>query len=105
VTIEQSRQLGRLVMAVSGVSLAIFLAGIVRRSYLVLAIPVAVIAGATAGLTFWIGYTMATTRWEADDLDEYEVPEAEGAPPPEAVEADYGLRSSGEDRPAHWAPA
>ncbi len=59
-------------MAISGVSLAVFLAGIVRRSYLVLAIPVAVMAGAAAGLTFWVGYTMATTRWETDDLGEYE---------------------------------
>jgi hypothetical protein len=95
VTIEQSRQLGRLVMAVSGVSLAVFLAGVVRRSYLVLAVPVAILAGATAGLTFWIGYTMATTRWEEDDLGAYEnfeVEEAEGVPPPEVVEADYGLR-------------
>jgi hypothetical protein len=93
VTIERSRQLGRLLMAASGVSLAFFLAGIVRRSYLVLAVPVAILAGAAAGLTFWVGYTMATTRWEQDDFADLEVPEAEGAPPPEAVDADYGLRS------------
>jgi len=98
VTVERSQQLGRLLMAVSGASLAIFLAGVVRRSYLVLAIPVAVIAGATAGLTFWIGYTMATTRWEPDDfgeldLPERDVPDGEGTTPPAAVEPDYGLRS------------
>lgn len=91
-TIERSRQLGRLVMAVSGVSLAVFLAGIVRRSYLVLAIPVAILAGATAGLTFWVGYTMATTRWETDDFGEYELPDDEDIPPAEPVEAPaYGL--------------
>ncbi len=94
-TIERSRQLGKLVMAVSGVSLAVFLAGIVRRSYLVLAIPVAIMAGAAAGLTFWVGYTMATTRWETDDLGEYDLPEAEApaAPEAETVDAGYGLRS------------
>ncbi len=101
-TIERSQQLGRVVMAVSGVSLAIFLAGIVRRSYLVLAIPVAIMAGAAAGLTFWIGYTMATTRWETDDLDEAEGPldETPAAAPPlagrapatAAADSDYGLR-------------
>jgi len=91
-TIERSQQLGRLIMAVSGVSLAMFLAGIVRRSYLVLAVPVAILAGATAGLTFWIGYTMATTRWETDDLGELDFPEAEGAPPPEYVDPSYGFR-------------
>lgn len=91
-TIERSRQLGRLVMAVSGVSLAVFLAGIVRRSYLVLAIPVAILAGATAGLTFWVGYTMATTRWESDDLSEYDLPE--DVVPPEAPREppSFGLR-------------
>ncbi len=91
-TIARSQQLGRLIMAVSGVSLAVFLAGIVRRSYLVLAIPVAILAGAAAGLTFWIGYTMATTRWETDDLGVPEAPESEGAPPPESPEPHYGFQ-------------
>jgi len=92
VTIERSQQLGRLLMGASGLGLAFFLVGIVRRSYIVLAVPVAIIAGAAAGLTFWVGYTMATTRWEPDDFEDLEVPEAEGAPPPESVETDYGLR-------------
>lgn len=92
-TIERSRQLGRLLMAASGVGLAFFLAGVVRRSYLVLAVPVAILAGAAAGLTFWVGYTMATTRWEPDDFADLEVPEAEDTPPSESIEPDYGLRS------------
>jgi hypothetical protein len=92
VTIERSQQLGRLLMAISGVSLAFFLAGVVRRSYLVLAVPVAILAGGVAGLTFWVGYTMATTHWEQDDFANLEVPEAEGAPPPESIDTDYGLR-------------
>ncbi len=92
-TIERSRQLGRLLMAASGAGLVFFLAGVVRRSYLVLAVPIAVIAGAAAGLTFWVGYTMATTRWEPDDFADLEIPEAEGAPPPESIDEDYGLRS------------
>jgi len=79
-------------MAASGLGLAFFLVGIVRRSYIVLAIPVAVIAGAAAGLTFWVGYTMATTRWEPDDFEDLEVPEGEDAPPLEPIDTDYGLR-------------
>ena len=39
-----------------------------------------------------IGYTMATTRWETDDLGELDFPEAEGAPPPEYVDPSYGFR-------------
>jgi hypothetical protein len=82
-------------MAASGLGLMFFLAGVMRRSYLVLAVPVAILAGAAAGLTFWVGYTMATTRWETDDFADLEVPEAEGAPPPEVIDGadvDYGLR-------------
>jgi nitrogen fixation-related uncharacterized protein len=90
VTIEQSRQLGRLIMAASGVSLAMFLAGVMRRSYMVLAIPVAVLAGGTAGLAFWVGYTMASTQWEDDDLGQWERSESETSP--SSSEAGYGLR-------------
>ena len=41
------------------------------------------------GLAFWVGYTMATTNWDSPadfGIDgAAEVPEAEGAPPPEAL--------------------
>ena len=79
-------------MAASGLGLGFFLVGIVRRSYIVLAIPVAVLAGAAAGLTFWVGYTMATTRWEPDDFEDLEGGDAEGGSPPESIDSDYGLR-------------
>lgn len=85
-TVERSRQLGRVLMALSGGGLVAFLLGLTRRSYLALAIPVAIGAGGLAGLGFWVGYTMATTRWENDDFSELEVvDEAEGAPSPEVV--------------------
>jgi hypothetical protein len=92
VTIERSQQLGRLLMGASGLGLAFFLVGIVRRSYIVLAVPVAILAGAAAGLTFWVGYTMATTRWEPDDFADLDESESEDAPPPESIDTDYGLR-------------
>jgi hypothetical protein len=80
VTVERSRQLGRLLMALSGGGLLAFLLGVARRSYLALAIPVALGAGGLAGLGLWVGYTMATTRWENDDFSELELmDEAEGA--------------------------
>lgn len=78
-------------MAASGLGLACFLAGVVRRSYLVLAIPVAIVAGAAAGLGFWVGYTMATTRWEPDDFADLEGPESQDSYPPSAADVDYGL--------------
>lgn len=71
-------------MAVSGGGLLAFLLGLARRSYLALAIPVAIGAGGLAGLGFWVGYTMATTRWENDDFSDLDVlGETEGAPSPE----------------------
>ena len=71
-------------MAASAASLLLFLAGVARRSYLALAAPVAAGLAVVAGLGFWVGYTMATTRWD-EEFDELEVDAAEGAPPPETV--------------------
>ena len=78
-TVEQSRQLGVAVMAASGLSLVLTLLGTLRRSYLALAVPVTIGVGVVAGLGFWVGYTMAATRWDED------VPAFEGAPPPESL--------------------
>ncbi len=91
-TVERSRQLGQALMAASGLTLVLFLVGVARRSYLVLAIPVLAGLAIVSGLVFWVGYTMASTQWSDDtlDLDEAEMPETEppetgGAPPPETV--------------------
>ncbi len=82
--VDRSRNLGRALMAVSAASLLLFLAGAARRSYLALAVPVAAGLAIVAGLGFWVGYTMATTRWD-EEFDELEVEAAEGAPPPESL--------------------
>ena len=62
--------------------LALFALGALRRSYLALALPIAGGLTLVAGLAFWVGYTMATTRWE-DEVPDFEA--TEGAPPPETV--------------------
>lgn len=93
-TQDQTRQLGRALMALSLVQLLVFLIGATRRSYLVVAVPVGTALALIAGLGFWVGYTMAYTDW--DDPADYppsasgghdgadEVSAAEGAPPPES---------------------
>ena len=83
---ERSRQLGQALMSVSVLSLLMFLTAMTRRSYLAVAAPVAAGLGVIAALTFWVGYTMATTQWEDDEVedDEVEVAEAETAPTPES---------------------
>ncbi len=68
-SVERSRQLGQALMGVSVLSLLIFLSGMTRRSYAAVAIPVAAGLGVIAALTFWVGYTMATTRWEDDEVE------------------------------------
>ena len=64
-TQERSRQIGRAIMAIAGLQLAFYLVGIARRSYLALALPIGLVVAAISGLVFWVGYTMATTDWDA----------------------------------------
>jgi hypothetical protein len=72
-------------MGASCLGVLLFLVGVMRRSYLALAVPAGIGVGLASALGFWVGYTMATTKWEDADFQDYEVPAAEGAPPPEAV--------------------
>lgn len=78
-TQERSRQIGRALMALAGLQLLVFFAGAVRRSYLVVAIPVGIAVGVASGLAFWVGYTMATKDW--DDPADY--PPSDPASPAE----------------------
>ena len=78
-SVEHSRQLGQALMGVSVLSLLMFLAGMTRRSYAAVAVPVATGLGVIAALTFWVGYTMATTEWE----ESVEPAAAETSPAPE----------------------
>ena len=71
-TQERSRQLGRVLMALAGLQLLFFLGGAVRRSYLVVAVPVGIGVGVLSGLLLWVGYTMATQDW--DDPADYPPP-------------------------------
>ena len=56
---ERSQSIGTLLMVASGLQMLIFTLGMLRKSYLAVALPVfAATAGASA-ILFWIGYTMA----------------------------------------------
>lgn len=74
---------GRALMALAGLQLLVFLGGAVRRSYVVLAVPIGVATGVASGFLFWVGYTMATKDW--DDPADYPPAASEGAPPPDAL--------------------
>lgn len=45
---------------------ALFLAGVLSRSYWALAVPVAVLVFFVLGLAFWVGWTIATVRVEPE---------------------------------------
>jgi len=70
---DSSRTQGGLICV--GVALvgAWFLLGLLQQSYWALAIPVAIFVFFVLGLTFWVGYTIATIQVE---------PYEEAQPPP-----------------------
>jgi len=63
---SSSRTQGGLICIAVVVVGAIFLLGLLQQSYWALAIPVAVLVSFVLGLTFWVGYTIATIRVEPD---------------------------------------
>jgi arginine exporter protein ArgO len=66
---ERQRQLGTILMALAGVQMLIFLIGVMRRSYLAIALPVVAAMSALCGVLFWVGYTMSTMKPGLSDLD------------------------------------
>ena len=66
---ERSHTAGMIICAISAITGLVFLVGVLRRSYLALAVPVT--AGFLGGLyiAFWIGRALITTPIEppADD--------------------------------------
>lgn len=79
---DSSRKQGASIcVAVAAVAL-LFLIGLLRGSYLALAIPVAAVTFFLLGLAFWVGWTIATIRVEpepAPEIDPEPTPDAGGA--------------------------
>jgi hypothetical protein len=68
---DSSRTQGGLICIGVVIVGAWFLLAVLQGSYWALAIPVSIIVFFVLGLTFWIGYTIATIRVEpADPYDE-----------------------------------
>lgn len=71
----RSKQLGNILMAVAAIQGLFMLVGTLRRSYLVIAIPVLAAVGLVSALMFWVGWTMANTETDLAELeDAVEVP-------------------------------
>jgi len=73
---DASRAQGGLICVGVAVLAALFLLGLLQQSYWALAIPVAVLVLFVLGLTFWVGYTIATIQVEPEvaPADEPEPP-------------------------------
>ena len=61
---ESSRTQGGLICIAVVVLAALFLLGIAQESYWALAIPIGALVFFVLGLTFWVGYTIATIQVE-----------------------------------------
>ena len=66
---ERSQSVGMILMAVSGLSLLVFGMGMLRKSYLAVALPVFAATAGISALLFWIGYTMANMEPDLSELD------------------------------------
>jgi threonine/homoserine efflux transporter RhtA len=69
---DSSRTQGGLICVAVAVLGAWFLLALLQQSYWAIAIPVAAIVFFALGLTFWVGYTIATIQVEP--VDEIEPP-------------------------------
>ncbi|MCH7488036.1 MAG: hypothetical protein IIB23_00220 [Chloroflexi bacterium] len=76
---ERSQTIGAVLMAVSGLQMLIFTLGVMRRSYLAIALPVLAATTAVSGLLFWIGYTMINMEPDLAELDMEEEPQPASA--------------------------
>ena len=66
---DGQHQAGTILMAIAGVQLLLLVFGVMRRSYLAIALPVLAAVAAVSGLLFWVGYTLSTMKPGLSDLD------------------------------------
>ena len=85
---DASRAQGGLICVAVVVLGAVFLLGLLQKSYWALAIPVALVVFFALGLTFWVGYTIATIRVE---------PYEDAPPPPPSADAQANPGAGRED--------
>jgi len=71
----RSRQLGLVIVIAASIQMLVMLIGALRRSYLVIALPVLAATGIVSALAFWVGWTMMNTEPELAELEaEAEIP-------------------------------
>ena len=78
---DSSRTQGGLICIGVVIVGAWFLLGLLKQSFWAIAIPVAILVFFALGLTFWVGYTIATIQVDPYQDGEPEAPEAESEAP------------------------
>ena len=66
----RSRQLGMFLVIGATIQALVMVVGTMRRSYLVVALPVLAATGVVSALAFWVGWTMMHTDDEMVGLEE-----------------------------------
>jgi hypothetical protein len=69
----RSRELGMVLAIGSVISMVVMVIGVMRRSYLVIALPVLAMTGLVSALTFWVGWTIANTEEDLAELEAADV--------------------------------
>ncbi len=77
---QSSRTQGGLICVGVAIAGAWFLLGLLQESYWALAIPVAILVFFVLGLSFWVGYTIATIQVEP--FEDAQTPPAPAASSP-----------------------
>jgi hypothetical protein len=84
---DSSRTQGGLICVGAVIVGAWFLLGLLQQSYWALALPVAVLVFFALGLTFWVGYTIATIQVEPFQEPEPPAADPGDGPGPDAKRA------------------
>ena len=85
---DSTRAQGGLICIGVAIVGACFLLALLQQSYWAIALPVAIFVFFVLGLTFWIGYTIATIRVEPfEEAEPPPVSESASAPKPATVSA------------------
>ena len=79
---DSSRTQGGLICGAAALVGLVFLIGLIKGAWWAVAIPVGVFLAFVLGLTFWVGWTIATVQVEPE-------------PDPDAPETDTGSGSNG----------
>lgn len=67
---DRSQLTGAIIIAAAAVQLLLFLVGLMRKSYLALALPITLAIAGISALAIWVGWTMMTTESDLPDGEE-----------------------------------